>query len=97
MRICGLPLETGSGDLAALAAAAALVHIQVVADGVDVFQGGEDVAGKHHRPQRLGDFAVAYHIGLAGGEGEHFHAGRAAVPVLGVNAFFDIGDHIVKR
>ena len=56
----------------------------------------ENVAGQHHRAHSLGDFAVAYHIGFAGGEGEHLHAGRAAVPVLNINAFFDIGDHVVE-
>jgi len=32
-----------------------------------------------------------------GGECEHLHAGLTAVPVLGINTFFDIGDHIFER
>ena len=81
---------TAVGDrerhLASLAAATALVHVQVVADGIYVFQRGEQVTAELHGTQQFGYLAVAYHIALARGEGEHLHARHPAVPVLGVDA-----------
>ena len=46
----GAAVGDGQGHLAPLAAATALVHVQVIADGIYIIEGGEDIAGEYYRP-----------------------------------------------
>ena len=71
IRTCGAPKATGKGYWPALAAAAGVMDpLKVVADGVDVHQRGEQVAGQDHVLDHLGDLPVADHVGIAGAEGK---------------------------
>ena len=83
--------------LSAFAAAAALVHFQVVADGIDIHQGIKNISAQHHWPDHFCNFAVADAVGFAGRKSEHFHARLTAVPVFCVDTIFDISNHIFER
>jgi len=86
----GTAVGDGQGHLTGLTAAAALVHFQIVTDGVNVIESSEDIAGQHHRLQHLGNFTFTNHVGLTGGKGKHLHASGTAIPVLGVDALRDV-------
>src|SRR4030043_255240 len=81
----------------AFAAATTLIHLQVIADSIYVAHGDEDIAAEHYRTKQFRYFAVSNHISFGGGESKHLQAGCTSVPVLGIDAFFDVADNIFKR
>ena len=85
------------GELAALTASPAGVQpFEIVPDGVNVFEGGEQVPRQDHILDHFGDLAVPDHVGVAGTEREILELGLAAVGVAGVDAEFDILDHVLE-
>ena len=82
--------------LACLTATAALVHFQVIPDGINIFQRFKNITGQDDRPDKFRYLTIANHMSFTGREGEHLHAGCASVPVTCIYSFFNITNDVVK-
>ncbi len=87
----------GQATLPLATRATPLRPFEIVPNGVNVHQCGEQIAGQDHVFDHLSDLPVADHVGVGRTEREVLQRCLSTIHVAGIDAQLDVPDHVLER